>query len=119
MFEQGDGTKLNDEVVAKLCEKFGVELPAPGAEAAASAAAWRRAAPASRGFCPNPACPSQQKYEVEGRMLLKPDRTAQDPAGAKFCAICGEVLEKCCPSCGAPLHEGAVCGFCGAPYIAV
>ena len=36
MFEQGDGTKLNDDVVKALCRKFNVELSPPkkpGAEA--------------------------------------------------------------------------------------
>ena len=29
----------------------------------------------------------------------------------------GEVLEKKCPSCGAPIHAGAVCSICGDSYI--
>jgi hypothetical protein len=37
--------------------------------------------------------------------------------GGKFCAVCGEVLEKRCPNCNAPIHEGAVCSFCGSPYV--
>lgn len=121
-FELGDGTKLNDSVVEALCKKFGVELPKAGA-ASESAAAAPFTPPASalaaKGFCPNPHCPSHHAYEVEGRRLLRPDRAAQDPAGGKFCAVCGEVLEKRCPNCGAPLHEGAVCTFCGEPYVTV
>ncbi len=118
MFEQGDGTKLNDEAVAKLCALFNVELPAAGTgESAAAPAVLPRTE--SRGYCPNPECPSHESYTVGGRLFLKPDRAAQDPAHAKFCAVCGEVLEKRCPSCGAEVHEGAVCGFCGRPYVAV
>jgi hypothetical protein len=29
------------------------------------------------------------------------------------------VLETACPSCAAPVHAGAVCTFCGAPYVAL
>ena len=120
MFEQGDGTKLNDEVIRKLAEKFGVSLEAKRAEAPVSSFAGACAvATAVRGFCPNPKCPSNHSYEVDGRTILGPDRSAADPVGGKFCAVCGEVLEKRCPNCGAPVHEGAICTFCGEPYIAV
>ena len=117
MFEQGDGTKLNDTVIGKLTKKFGVSLEASvpvggfmGPSVAASA---------SRGFCPNPKCPSNAAYAVDGRTLLRPDRAAADPAGGKYCALCGEVLEKRCPNCGAPVHDGAICSFCGEPYVSI
>ena len=117
MFEQGDGTKLNDAVIRKLAEKFGVSLTS---EASASEFTGIVAvASASHGFCPNPKCPSNTAYEVDGRTLLKPDRTAADPAGGKFCALCGEILEKRCPNCGASVHDGAICSFCGEPYVAI
>ncbi len=128
MFEQGDGTKLNDEVVEKLCAKFGVELPkasvAPTRPVAvvprladSTATGWH--ANPSRGFCPNAACPSHQRYEVDGRLFLKPNRAEQDPVGGKYCAVCGELLEKRCPNCGAPVHDGAICSLCGDPYVPV
>ena len=117
MFEQGDGTKLNDAVIRKLAEKFGVSLEekAPVGELTGI----RAVASSSRGFCPNPKCPSNAAYEVDGRTLLRPDRSAADPAGGKFCALCGEILEKRCPNCGASVHDGAVCSFCGEPYVAI
>ena len=117
MFEQGDGTKLNDAVIGKLAKKFGVSLeasvPASGFTGPAVTAS------ASRGFCPNPKCPSNAAYAVDGRTFLRPDRAVADPAGGKYCALCGEVLEKRCPNCGAPVHDGAICSFCGEPYVAV
>ena len=117
MFEQGDGTKLNDAVIGKLAKKFGVSLEADAP--AGKPTGMCLVASASRGFCPNPKCPSNAAYAVDGRTLLRPDRTAADPAGGKYCALCGEVLEKRCPNCGAPVHDGAICSFCGEPYVSI
>ena len=117
MFEQGDGTKLNDAVIRKLAEKFGVSLKAE--EPVSELTGICTVASASRGFCPNPKCPSNSTYEVDGRTFVWPDRPAADPAGGKFCALCGEILEKRCPNCGAGVHDGAICSFCGEPYVAL
>ena len=123
MFEQGDGTKLNDEVVKKIAELFQLEIPKEGGVPEGPGVSVRADSPAprhvERGFCPNPACTSNHRYWISGREFARPDREAADPVGAKFCAVCGEILEKKCPNCGAPLHEGAVCSFCGQPYIAI
>ena len=117
MFEQGDGTKLNDEVIGKLAKKFGVSLTASAPASELTGAITVTSA--SRGFCPNPKCPSNAAYAVDGRTFLRPDRAAADPVGGKFCALCGEVLEKRCPNCGAPIHDGAVCSFCGERYVTI
>lgn len=120
MFENGDGTKLNETVIRKLAEKFGVSLtkmpsfietnPVPVAFPLASEIR-------DRGFCPNPSCPTNTAYSVDGRTYLRPDRSAADPVGGRFCAFCGEVLAKRCPNCGAPVHDGAICSICGDPYL--
>jgi len=121
MFEQGDGTKLNDEVIGKLSKKFGIAISANSSVDGTSDVHRLPAigrAPHS-GFCPNGDCPSNQRYEVAGRLFAKPDREVADPVGGRYCAICGEVLERRCPNCGAPVHAGAVCSLCGEPYIAL
>ena len=112
MFEQGDGTKLGDDVIERLATKFGLSLAAPAAPAATPV----RTTPKT-GFCPNPACPSNHAYQVEGRTFFSPHPDECDPVGGKFCVWCGEVLERVCPNCGAPLNPGGVCSVCGKPYI--
>lgn len=119
MFEQGDGTKLNDEVVARLAEKFGIDLEKRGETEPVVTAGVVTSFGVVKGFCPNPACPTNHVYEVDGRKFAMPDRAKADPVGGKFCAFCGEVLEKKCPNCGAPVHDGGVCSLCGDPYVAV
>lgn len=116
MFEQGDGTKLNDETIGKLLKKFGIKADVHHTTPIIPQLHRHTSA---HGFCPNPHCPSHRAYEVDGRTLLRPNREEQDPVGGKFCAVCGEVLELKCPNCGAAVHDGAVCSFCGEPYVAV
>ena len=121
MFEQGDGTKLNDAAVRKLAEKFGIDLskkPKVDCDAVASKIVLSSGAPRKGiGFCPNPKCPSNHAYDVEGKTYYLPDREAADPVDGKFCAMCGEALMKVCPNCGAPVHEGGFCSICGDPYV--
>ena len=122
MFEQGDPTKLNDEVVEKLARKFKVDLHAvpPEAESAASVVSpLMPRAVAHSAYCPNPNCPTNHRYEVEGRVFALPDRDGADPVGGRFCAMCGESLNRVCPNCGAPVHPGAICSLCGEPYVVI
>lgn len=123
MFEQGQPTKLNEEVVEKLAKKFGIELTSSLTPPSSSTLSPFTPSPLipspHTGFCPNPSCPSNHGYVVEGRRLYLPNRDEADPVGGKFCALCGEILEKRCPNCGASVHAGAICSLCGSPYIVV
>jgi len=116
MFEKGSPTKLSEETIRRIAKKFGVSLAEEdnNRQSAFSALSVESGA---KGFCPNCNCPSNSSYEVEGRRFFIPDRDKADPVGGRFCALCGEVLEKRCPNCGAPIHAGAVCSVCGDPYI--
>ena len=117
MFEQGDGTKLNDAVIEKLAKKFSVSLTAEVRPVPPAVDFPSVAEKGVRGFCPNPRCPSNRAYEISGRTFHLPDRSAADPVHGKYCALCGEVLEKRCPNCGVPVHDGAICSICGEPYV--
>ena len=125
MFEQGAGTKLGEDTVRKLAAKFGIELKSAKAnESVAGDAQESRTGQLvgfgkGTGFCPNPSCPTNSYYEVDGRRLARPDREMADPVGGKYCAYCGEVLERKCPNCGSPVHSGAICSICGDPYVAL
>ena len=118
MFEQGDGRKLNDDVIVKLAEKFGISLTeekksSTEIEDIANKCLFEP----HKGYCPNPSCPSNHVYAIEGRKFYRPDRTVADPVGGKFCSLCGEVLERHCPNCNSPVHDGAVCSYCGQAYV--
>jgi len=121
MFEQGDGTKLNDTAIHKLAEKFGIELSKK--LKSSESVELPRTAPSfcmpqkGVGFCPNPDCPSNSAYCVGGKTFYMPDRTVADPVDGRFCAMCGEVLMKTCPNCGAHIHNGGFCSICGDPYV--
>lgn len=116
MFEQGQPTKLSEEIVKKLAEKFQIDLDTKAIKDSGEYTTHEYLTSAS-GFCPNPHCPSNSIYVIDGKRYLLPDRKLADPIGGKFCARCGENLERYCPNCGAHVHDGAVCSVCGEPYI--
>ena len=125
MFEQGDGTKLNDEVIDKLAKKFNLSLTPLNSDDSTDVPSqsirgsqFASYSTPALAFCPNPHCPSNHEYHVEDARLFLPDNSAADPAHGKYCAMCGELLERKCPNCGARIHAGAICTHCGNPYIA-
>ena len=110
-FESGVPGKVSRETIAKLAELLGLDPPA------ADASAPPPAAPGARARCPNFECPSNLPYWLDGRLLFLPLGTA---GSGTHCAICGEVLERACPRCGAPvLAPGGCCGACGSPLIEI
>ena len=120
MFEQGDGTKLSDAVIEKLAKKFNLSVGNKDSKEGSVSnfqLSTLNFKLSSRGFCPNPSCPTNKEYFVEEVRLFLPDHEAADPVGGKYCAMCGELLERRCPSCGAAVHAGAICSLCGQPYV--
>ena len=107
MMENGKADALARETIVKIAEILKVEIDGEGESAPAAS---------TLGFavCPNGDCPSNVPFAVNGTVAFWPKR---QPAGAKFCAYCGEVLEHACPNCGAPIGEGAFCPNCGAPHV--
>ncbi len=121
MFEGGMPTKLSDETVQKMADFLGIKLEEEKKESAVS-----NEQPSSpvggfgqmtRGYCSNCHCPSNVPYVVEGRLFYRPSRAIASPTGGERCAVCGEVLEMRCPTCGAPLNDGACCAVCGSSYV--
>jgi hypothetical protein len=70
---------------------------------------------AGRSICPNGDCPSNVPFVVDGELIFWPRR--QPTPGGRHCAFCGEVLERQCRSCGAPVTEGACCPQCGTAHV--
>ena len=118
MLERGRLTAVSKETLAKIAEETGVELPAGAVPAAAAgSAAVSAALPAGFAFCPNCDCLSNLPYFVGPELLLLPLGSAGDGA---HCAVCGEILARVCPACGAPVRRGGgCCTACGAPLVAV
>ena len=105
-FEAGVRGKVARETIVKLAELLGLE--APGETSGPSAAAI-----GARARCPNFECPSNLPYWVGGQLLFLPLGTA---GSGTHCAICGEVLERACPHCGAMNNRtNQSCFACGKP----
>ena len=111
MFEKGKSTKLSEEYVLKLATRLKIDLKALLGSGESATESFQKTI-VSTGFCPDPDCPSNTAYAVGERTFFR--ITLQK---GRYCAHCGEVLEKCCPSCGAVLNEGGCCTMCGRPYV--
>lgn len=120
MFEGGKAGVLASGTVKKLAEVLGVALPAGFGEetrlaSTGAAGALARHACAPGAFCPNFQCLSNLPYTVGGQVFFLPLGTAG--CGA-HCAMCGEIVERTCPSCGAAIAgPGGCCAACGAPLV--
>ena len=116
MFESGRTTALNAQTIGKLCAALDLIPPTPS-EVAAGLNSPERQEARMRSYCPNPECPSNLPIEVGSRRLFLPRAHLAHPE-ACHCPWCGEILERACPECGAPVNEGAFCTHCGTPYLA-
>ena len=96
-------------------EKIAGILEVPLDPETAPAAAAHAASAAGRAVCPNGECPSNVPFFVGGELIFWPRR--QPAPGGRHCAFCGEVLERQCRSCGAPITAGACCPQCGTAHV--
>lgn len=116
MFEGGKTTALNASVIGKLCDALGL-IPPSSAELDRAAEHYAvRTQQGERTFCPNAQCPCNLPVAMGERVVLMP-RAHVAAQGEVHCAWCGEVLERHCPECGAPINAGAFCTQCGSPYL--
>lgn len=114
MFEGGRTTALNAQTIGRLCSELGL-LAAHASELTEEAAAVPEGV---RSFCPNPECPSNLPAVIGGETVSVP-RKHFAAEGECHCGWCGEVLERACPSCGAPVNAGGFCASCGGRYVTV
>lgn len=114
-FESGANVHaIAKETIEKVASLLGVVMASEN-ETSVPAPAVPAMAPVVDSCCPNPECPSNVPFIVNGDVVLWPHR--QPTPGAKFCAYCGEVLEHACRRCGAPITQGAFCPVCGEPRV--
>lgn len=115
-FEGGKRIALRRETIEKICGILEMEMPAELAEGAQEATPPSPCGEVRDGvrreaYCPNPGCPSNVPYAVDGELAFMPRR--QPDPGAAYCPWCGEVLARECPECGAPATRSAFCTACG------
>ena len=100
MFERGNATKLSEEYVSKIAKRLGIDIQKLQDEE--ESVGKPAAVSVSVGYCPECECPSNSSYTVGGRSFYR--ITLQKGI---YCAHCGEVLEKRCPSCVLSSNEYA------------
>lgn len=114
MFEGGRMTALNDQTIGKICHFLGILPPSTGEQQAMMAV--QPVVEKVRAYCPNPECPSNLPYSVNGQELFLP-RRLEVSAAEHHCRWCGEIVERACPECGAAVQSGAFCTQCGHTYV--
>ena len=111
MMEAGRSTALARETLVRIAAELGVVL-----ESAEDVPVAVAAAPVpGRAFCPDPECPSNVPFAVNGALLFWP--RPQPVPGGRHCACCGEVLVSACTRCGSPAGAGACCRDCGTAFV--
>jgi DNA-binding XRE family transcriptional regulator len=113
MFESGHPEKLSLDFVRKIAELLDIPLEEQVTPVAPES---QNRAGNQNCYCPNQLCFSNIPYVLNGDLFLWPTLLSCTEDDI-YCKICGEVLERACPGCGAPLDTGAFCSLCGEPRI--
>jgi len=110
MMESGRVTALARETLERIARELGVPFEAPSAFAATV-----ETGVVGQAHCPEPECPSNVPFVVNGALILWP--MEQPSSGGRHCAYCGELLAHHCRQCGEPVLPGACCRDCGTAYV--
>ncbi len=112
MLESGQSAKIAQETVDKIAALLGITLDTQSSSGTCPPPSLIRPV-IFHSFCPNALCYSNVPYVVNGELLFWPRPQPASTSNGSHCAVCGELLEHCCPHCGAPLSSGACCPTCG------
>ncbi len=110
MMEAGRREAISHESLVKLAGILKVELPD-------SAPVQSTPVSSVSGFsvCSNFNCPSNMPYPVGEEVYFMPLGTS---GSGHHCVLCGELLSRTCPNCGAVITTpGGCCGCCGSAIV--
>jgi transcriptional regulator with XRE-family HTH domain len=113
MFESGHPQKLSMVFVEKIAEILQIPIEERRRK---DATELLIGSSTKKGYCPNTACLSNIPYIINDELFIRPELTELSDT-VKYCATCGEVLERCCPKCGGSVTNGACCRVCGQPRV--
>ncbi len=109
MLESGKADAVNRETLGKIAVTLKLDLDGPAVIASGALGVL-----AERAYCPDAHCPSNVPIVSGEELLFVPQMQS---AKACRCRYCGELLEKLCPECAAPVNAGSACMACGAHYV--
>jgi len=117
MLEAGHTAMVSQETVEKIAALLDVPLEKTAAMTHAPTASPATAS--THAYCPHADCFSNVPYVVNGELHFWPRPRTGGLATATHCAVCGELLERRCPHCGAAVTTtGACCPTCGGARVA-
>jgi DNA-binding XRE family transcriptional regulator len=119
MLEAGHSAKVAQETVGRIAALLDVPMPQPPHSQLPTADCQLPTADclppaAPHAFCPSALCHSNVPYVADGVLLFWPRPQPDGAEGGTRCTVCGELLERRCPHCGAAVRAaGACCPACG------
>jgi len=111
MFEAGHADAISEATINRIAEKLGINAAEIYSQSAKENNVLK--------YCPIDDCPSNVPYVTGGMLRFKPTMVQAPENAITRCALCGEILQKNCPTtgCQTPVNEASFCSACGAAYI--